>query len=66
MTRRITRTAIELASDIGSKAMDLYQHGDRAALEAFKVLVTVNTEVFAWLRDRLVDLGPIEARHDKT
>lgn len=52
MARKL-RSAVELASDIGAKAFDLYAHGDRAAVDALRVLVSVNPEMFAWLRDRL-------------
>lgn len=56
MARKATRTPIELASDIGAKAMDLHAHGDQAAIEALAFLAKVNPEVFAWLRDRLLDI----------
>lgn len=56
MSRRSTRSPIELASDIGAKAMDLHAHGDREAVAAFAFLAKVNPEVFAWLRDRLLDI----------
>lgn len=53
MADRKSKSAIELASDIGAKAYDLMQYDDAAVRGALRVLVTVNPEVFAWLRDRL-------------
>jgi hypothetical protein len=53
MGRKPTRSPVELASDIGAKAMDLYAYGDLEAVEAFSLLARVNPEVFTWLRDRL-------------
>lgn len=50
------RSPVELASDIGAKAFDLYQHGDRSACAALKVIAQVNPEMLAWLRDRLLDI----------
>lgn len=50
------RSAVELASDIGAKAHDLYQYGDRPAIAALRVVAQVNPEMLAWLRDRLLDI----------
>lgn len=52
---RKQRTALELASAIGSASFDLHQHGDGAARGALRLLWTVNPELFEWLRDRLVE-----------
>lgn len=52
---RKQRSALELASNVGASAFDLYQHGDGAAREAFCLLWTVNPELLEWLRDRLVE-----------
>ncbi len=49
------RSALELASNIGSAAFDMYHLGDGAARGAFCLLWTVNPEVMEWLRDRLVE-----------
>lgn len=54
--RRSARSPVELASDLGAKAHDLYQHGDRAAVAALRVVAKVNPEMLAWLRDRLLDI----------
>lgn len=54
MSRR--RDPIELASDIGSKAFDLHQHGDAVARMALREVAKVNPEMLAWLRDRLLDI----------
>jgi hypothetical protein len=56
VSRRSTRTPIELASDIGAKAFDLHAHGDREAVAALSLIARVNPEVLAWLRDRLLDI----------
>jgi hypothetical protein len=56
MSRKPKRTPIELASDIGVKAFDLHAYGDRVAVEALSFISQVNPEVFAWLRDRLLDI----------
>ena len=47
---------MELASDIGAKAFDLYAYGDVTARQALSVVARVNPEVLAWLRDRLLDI----------
>ena len=54
--RKARRDPVELASDIGAKAFDLLQHGNIEALKALDVVCRVNPDVFAWLRDRLLDL----------
>lgn len=56
MRRKPTRSPVELASDIGAKAFDLYAHGDHAANVALATVAHVNPEMFAWLRDRLLDI----------
>lgn len=53
MRRR--KSAVELASDIGAKAHDLYGYGDHAAIGALRIVATVNPRMMAWLRDRLVE-----------
>lgn len=50
------KTPVEIASDIGGKAFDLYQHGDTQARAALRVIARVNPEMMAWLRDRLLDI----------
>jgi hypothetical protein len=50
---RQLKSPIELASDIGSKAMDLLSHGDVTTEEAFRFLMKVNPEIFQWLQARL-------------
>ena len=50
------KTPVELASDIGAKAHDLYQHGDRVSCAALSAVAKVNPEMLAWLRDRLLDI----------
>jgi hypothetical protein len=54
--RKPKRSPVELASDIGAKALDLHAYGDQQAVEALSFLAKVNPEVFAWLRDRLLDI----------
>lgn len=53
-TTRRPQPAIELASDVGAKAADLYAHGDRAAEHALAFLWRVNPRVFGWLTERLL------------
>lgn len=55
MSRRY-REPVEIASDIGAKAHDLYQHGDAVARRALYEVAVVNPEMLAWLRDRLLDI----------
>lgn len=50
------KSPVEIASDLGSKAHDLYQYGDHAACAALRVIAKVNPETLAWLRDRLLDI----------
>ena len=50
------KSPVEIASDLGAKAHDLYQHGDSAACAALFVVARVNPEMLAWLRDRLLDI----------
>ena len=50
------KSPVEIASDLGAKAHDLYQHGDLAACAALRVIARVNPEMLAWLRDRLLDI----------
>jgi hypothetical protein len=45
--------AIELVSDIGRLALDLYAHGDAEAMKALQFISQVNPEIFNWLTDRL-------------
>lgn len=54
---RASKTPVELASDIGAKAFDLYAHGDVAARAALAVVARVNPDMLAWLRDRLLDIS---------
>ena len=54
--RRATRDPVELASDIGAKAHDLYAYGDHVAIASLRVVAAVNPEMLAWLRDRLLDI----------
>jgi hypothetical protein len=56
MAGRSTKTPVEIASDLGAKAHDLYMHGDVQARAALRVVAKVNPEMFAWLRDRLLDI----------
>lgn len=55
-TRKSTRSAVELASDIGAKAFDLHCYGDAVARGALREIAKVNPEMLAWLRDRLLDI----------
>lgn len=62
----MAKTPVELASDIGAKAHDLYQFGDNAARAALYEVAVVNPEMLAWLRDRLLDITrqrPLPDRH---
>lgn len=56
MTRKSTKTPVEIASDLGAKAHDLYMHGDVQARAALRVVARVNPDMLAWLRDRLLDI----------
>jgi hypothetical protein len=56
MARKSNRDPVELASEIGSRAFDLYQHGDVTACRALATIARVNPEVLAWLRDRLLEI----------
>jgi hypothetical protein len=56
MSRRSTKSPVEIASDLGAKAHDLYTHGDTQARAALRVIAQVNPEMMAWLRDRLLDI----------
>lgn len=56
MSPRRTKDPVEIASDLGAKAHDLYQHGDGVARQALYVVAKVNPEMLAWLRDRLLDI----------
>ena len=61
MSPRRRRESVELASDIGAKAFDLYAaHGDQASLEALSIVARVNPEIMRWLRDRLIEATPPE------
>lgn len=54
MTRR-RRDPVEIASDIGAKAHDLYSWGsDPLARQALREVAKVNPEMLAWLRDQLL------------
>lgn len=58
---------VELASDLGARAHDLYALGDATALAALGFVARVNPEILAWLRDRLLDLTVFdEAREHST
>lgn len=59
----IETRAVELASDIGAKAHDLYAHGDPAAVMALRAVAEANPEMMAWLRDRLIDSIPPQKSH---
>lgn len=56
MSRRLTKTPVEIASDLGAKAHDLYMCGDVQARAALRVIARVNPDMLAWLRDRLLDI----------
>lgn len=56
MTTRRVRDPIEVASDLGAKAHDLYQFGDSRARLALREVAKVNPDILAWLRDRLLDI----------
>jgi hypothetical protein len=53
VAKRVAKSAVELASDIGSKALDLHQHGDVNAVNALRFVMKVNPDIFDWLRQRL-------------
>lgn len=66
MKRRL-RSAVELVSDIGSKAFELQHHSDRDIAEAVKVLRSVNGPMFKWLVEALErpsDRGLRSHRHN--
>lgn len=48
MTRKL-KSAVELVSDIGSKAFDLQHHSERDIAEAVACLKHINGPMFAWL-----------------
>lgn len=54
-SRRL-KSSVEVASDLGAKAHDLYQFGDREARIALSVVAKINPDMLAWLRDRLLDI----------
>jgi hypothetical protein len=56
MSRKSRRSPVEIASDLGTKAFDLYAHGDQEAVAALSIVAQVDPETFAWLRDRLMDI----------
>lgn len=56
MARRL-RSAVQLMSDIGSKAFDLQYHSDKDIAEAVAVLRDVNGPMFDWLVSRLSSLA---------
>lgn len=58
MSRRSRKMAIELASDIGVRAMDLHAYGDAAAVDALRYVSMVNPDIFAWLRERINESVP--------
>lgn len=62
MARRL-KCAIELVSDIGSKAFDLQHHSDEEIAEAVKLLRDVNGPMFDWLVKAL-EAPPAEAASD--
>lgn len=49
MVRHSKKCAIELVSDIGSKAFDLQHHSDEEIAEAVALLRDVNAPMFDWL-----------------
>lgn len=65
MTRRL-KSAVELVSDIGSKAFDLQHHSDEEIREAVRMLRHVNGPMFDWLVLALKDtsVGGISAGVD--
>ena len=63
MSRRLVKSALELLSDIGSKAHDLQGHGP---IEIAKAMVFMrecgNGPMFDWLRDALMSPEASKAR----
>lgn len=55
---RKQRMAIELLSDIGSKAYDLQVYTDPEIQAALAVMRSVNAPLFDWLTQLLVDAKP--------
>jgi hypothetical protein len=56
MASRRERNPVEIASDLGARAHDLYSCGNARALAALSIVAQVNPEMLAWLRDRLLDI----------
>jgi hypothetical protein len=54
MTRRQLKTAVEIVSDIGSKAFDLQHHDEREIIAAVALLRHVNGPMFDWLTQMLI------------
>ena len=57
MASRRERSPVEIASDLGARAHDLYQCGDARARMALRYVAQVNPDMLAWLRDRLLDIS---------
>ena len=53
MARR-QKSALEIVSDIGSKAFDLQHHSERDIIEAVVILRQVNAPMFDWLTQMLI------------